>query len=194
MGSCGRCEGAGGYWALKDALDELQGLDPLRYFAEPVDEELEPTYRTVIPDPMDFATMRVKLHKGAYATPKDLADDFALLCRNALVFNTKHDNPFRRAAQTRRQPLVRSHLWFQGCRGSTQQVASHRFPCRRRGRGRPRRPRFSLRADPSFGSAQRYQHAGHTVHVVPFLSVLGERQAHTGDAVGLLDPRTVFAG
>lgn len=37
---------------LADALDELSGLDPLGYFARPVDEEAIPEYRTVIPDPM----------------------------------------------------------------------------------------------------------------------------------------------
>ena len=97
--SCRRCESASLYWSLKDALDELQGIDPLRYFAEPVDEDLEPTYRTVIPDPMDFSTMRTKLQRGEYTEYSELADDFALLCRNAIVFNTQLNNPFRRAAQ-----------------------------------------------------------------------------------------------
>ena len=96
--SCGRCESSSFFWSLKDALDEIQGLDPLRYFAEPVDEELEPTYRQVIPDPMDFSVMRTKLMRGEYTESKQLADDFALLCRNAIVFNTKNDNPFRIAA------------------------------------------------------------------------------------------------
>lgn len=49
--------------------DADQALDPLCYFAEPVDEETEPTYRTVIPDPMDFSTMRGKLYRGEYSRP-----------------------------------------------------------------------------------------------------------------------------
>lgn len=86
----------------QDALDELKALDPLLYFAEPVDEDAEPTYRSIIPDPMDFSTMRKKLMNGWY-TPgrerQELGDDFLLICRNALVFNTKLDNPFRIAAK-----------------------------------------------------------------------------------------------
>ena len=97
---CGRCEGMQLYWLLKDALDEVQGLDPLRYFADPVDAEAEPTYRIIIPDSMDFSTMKSKLNRGEYKVPKLLADDFALLCRNAIVFNTKPDNPFRNAARS----------------------------------------------------------------------------------------------
>ena len=97
--SCERCASSSLYWQLRDALDELQGLDPLRYFAEPVDEDQIPEYRTVIPDPMDFATMRVKLERGEYTAPKHLADDFRLLCRNAIVFNTNNGNPFRVAAK-----------------------------------------------------------------------------------------------
>ena len=36
---------------------------------------------------------------GEYREHKELADDFGLLCRNAIVFNTKLDNPFRLAAK-----------------------------------------------------------------------------------------------
>lgn len=45
--------------------------------------------------------MRVRLHRGQYAAPSHLLDDFALLCRNALVFNTRADNPYRIAAKAR---------------------------------------------------------------------------------------------
>ena len=117
VASCGRCEVEAEFHLLSDALDELQALDPLGYFATPVDEELIPEYRTVIPDPMDFGTMRARLHRGEYtregaarpiqqgaARPipegaSRLVNDFGLLCRNALVFNTKGDNPFRVAAK-----------------------------------------------------------------------------------------------
>uniref|UniRef100_A0A0D3KNP6 Bromo domain-containing protein n=1 Tax=Emiliania huxleyi (strain CCMP1516) TaxID=280463 RepID=A0A0D3KNP6_EMIH1 len=76
-------------------MDELQALDPLGYFAQPVDDEAIPEYRTVIPDPMDFSTMRVRLRRGEYSSPLQLADDFVLLCRNALVFNPSATNPYR---------------------------------------------------------------------------------------------------
>ena len=85
---------------LSDALDELQALDPLGYFAQPVDDEAIPEYRTVIPDPMDFSTMRVRLRRGEYSSPLQLADDFVLLCRNALVFNPSATNPYRVAAKS----------------------------------------------------------------------------------------------
>jgi hypothetical protein len=93
---------------MSDALDELESLDPLGYFGSPVDEELIPEYRSVIPDPIDFGTMRARLYRGDYTHSSQLVDDFALLCRNALVFNTKADNPFRVAATAlhRRGQLV----------------------------------------------------------------------------------------
>ena len=55
----------------QDALDELKSLDPFLYFAEPVDDDLEPTYRTIIPDPMDFSTMRQKLMDGGYTKGRE---------------------------------------------------------------------------------------------------------------------------
>ena len=67
---CAGCEGLSQLWMVKDALDELQALDPLHYFAEPVDEDVEPSYRSVIPDPMDFSSMRCKLHHGEYSNAK----------------------------------------------------------------------------------------------------------------------------
>ena len=43
--------------------------------------------------------MRSTLHAGQYEGAQALSDDFTLICRNALVFNTKKDSPFRIAAQ-----------------------------------------------------------------------------------------------
>ena len=47
--------------------------------------------------------MRAKLERGEYTAPKHLADDFRLLCRNAIVFNTNNGNLPRVAAK---QPHV----------------------------------------------------------------------------------------
>ena len=108
------------YRDLKDALDEVQSLDALRYFAKPVDNEIEPSYNQVIPDPMDFGQMRLRLLRGEYASPRALADDFRLLCRNAVVFNTCST---RVCAGT--LSVVEAALWSSGCikkKLSTQDV------------------------------------------------------------------------
>jgi hypothetical protein len=41
----------------------------------------------MIVSPMDFLTMRKKLEAGQYHSIRALADDFFLICKNAIVFN-----------------------------------------------------------------------------------------------------------
>jgi len=56
-------------------------------FAEPVTEEIAPTYFEVIRRPMDLTTMWKKLERGEYRNTQAVRDDLELMARNAIVFN-----------------------------------------------------------------------------------------------------------
>lgn len=63
-------------------------------FRQPVDPELQgiPHYRQIITNPMDFGTVKTKLKKGKYTTPKEFDHDMRLVFRNCYTFNPP-DNP-----------------------------------------------------------------------------------------------------
>ena len=73
--------------ALKPLLSLLVSEDQLLLFAEPVTEEIAPTYFEVIRRPMDLTTMANKLSRGEYRNAQGLRDDLELMARNALTFN-----------------------------------------------------------------------------------------------------------
>ncbi|KAK8301680.1 hypothetical protein V6Z11_D04G037300 [Gossypium hirsutum] len=53
---------------LEHFLDILQRRDTYEIFAEPVDPEKVEGYYEIIKEPMDFGTMRAKLHEGMYTS------------------------------------------------------------------------------------------------------------------------------
>ncbi|KAK8631261.1 hypothetical protein V6N13_080016 [Hibiscus sabdariffa] len=53
---------------LEHILDILQRRDTYEIFAEPVDPEEVDDYYEIIKEPMDFGTMRAKLHEGMYTS------------------------------------------------------------------------------------------------------------------------------
>ncbi|KAI3749415.1 hypothetical protein L2E82_20027 [Cichorium intybus] len=61
--------------------------DTYGVYAEPVDPDELPDYHDVIKHPIDFATTRKKLAKGAYLTLKDFEIDVYLICTNAMQYN-----------------------------------------------------------------------------------------------------------
>nr|KYP32491.1 Bromodomain and PHD finger-containing protein 3 [Cajanus cajan] len=51
---------------LEIIVDFLQRKDPQELFAEPVNPDVVEHYYDIIKQPMDFGTMRAKLHEGMY--------------------------------------------------------------------------------------------------------------------------------
>ncbi|KAK8976970.1 hypothetical protein V6N11_019644 [Hibiscus sabdariffa] len=82
---------------LEHILDILQRRDTYEIFAEPVDPEEVDDYYEIIKEPMDFGTMRAKLHEGMYTSLQQFQHDVYLIPRNAMHFNSPTTVYFRQA-------------------------------------------------------------------------------------------------
>ena len=84
--------------AASQVLSQLAREDRDRYFAEPLPIEwtLAMQYHSVVKEPMDFATMRGKVHDGEYGTDPRVAvpafrADFELTVNNAMAFHRPNE-------------------------------------------------------------------------------------------------------
>ncbi|GAV64950.1 Bromodomain domain-containing protein [Cephalotus follicularis] len=82
---------------LELILDVLQRRDTHEIFAEPVDPEEVEDYYEIIKEPMDFGTMRAKLHEGMYKSLQQFEHDVFLISGNAMHFNPSATIYFRQA-------------------------------------------------------------------------------------------------
>ncbi|PHU07598.1 hypothetical protein BC332_24087 [Capsicum chinense] len=82
---------------LELILDMLQRRDTHEIFAEPVDPTEVEDYYEIIKDPMDFGTMRAKLHEGMYQNLQQFEHDAFLIPKNAMHFNASGTVYFRQA-------------------------------------------------------------------------------------------------
>ncbi|KAL6988236.1 hypothetical protein U1Q18_013984 [Sarracenia purpurea var. burkii] len=82
---------------LELVLDILQRRDTYEIFAEPVDPKEVDDYYEIIKEPMDFGTMRAKLHEGLYNNLEQFEHDALLIPRNAMHFNSTATIFFRQA-------------------------------------------------------------------------------------------------
>lgn len=73
--------------ALDHLLTLLEKKDAQNFFAWPVTDTIAPGYSKIITKPMDFSTMRQKIEENQYNTVKELAEDFQLMCENAMKYN-----------------------------------------------------------------------------------------------------------
>lgn len=74
---------------ISKSLTSLKRMHDARFYKEPVDAvKLNiPQYHTIITQPMDLGTMERKLKNNQYSSPQAVADDFALMVNNTMVFN-----------------------------------------------------------------------------------------------------------
>ncbi|XP_059644606.1 uncharacterized protein LOC132286306 [Cornus florida] len=82
---------------LELILDILQKRDTHEIFAEPVDPSEVEDYYEIIKEPMDFGTMRAKLHEGMYSSLEQFEHDVFSISRNAMHFNSSATIYFRQA-------------------------------------------------------------------------------------------------
>ncbi|KAH0995079.1 hypothetical protein GBA52_018943 [Prunus armeniaca] len=82
---------------LELILDILQRRDTYEIFAEPVDPNEVEGYYEIIEEPMDFGTMRAKLHEGMYRNLEQFEHDAFLITENAMHFNSTATIFFRQA-------------------------------------------------------------------------------------------------
>ncbi|KAL3826214.1 hypothetical protein ACJIZ3_022243 [Penstemon smallii] len=74
-----------------------QKRDTYEIFAEPVDPDEVEEYYEIIREPMDFGTMRAKLHEGMYQNLEQFEHDVYLIPENAMHFNSSTTVYFRQA-------------------------------------------------------------------------------------------------
>ncbi|KAJ6365860.1 hypothetical protein OIU76_030608 [Salix suchowensis] len=82
---------------LEHIIDILQRRDTHEIFAEPVDPSEVEEYYEIIKEPMDFGTMRAKLHEGMYKSLEQFEHDVFLISGNAMHFNSSSTIYFRQA-------------------------------------------------------------------------------------------------
>uniref|UniRef100_A0A3N7GDU8 Bromo domain-containing protein n=1 Tax=Populus trichocarpa TaxID=3694 RepID=A0A3N7GDU8_POPTR len=82
---------------LEHIVDILQRRDTHEIFAEPVDPNEVEEYYEIIQEPMDFGTMRAKLHEGMYKSLEQFEHDVFLISGNAMHFNSSSTIYFRQA-------------------------------------------------------------------------------------------------
>lgn len=72
---------------LDHLLRALEKKDPHQFFAWPVTDDIAPGYSSIISEPMDFLSIRQKVDENEYTTLQEFADDFNLMCVNAIKYN-----------------------------------------------------------------------------------------------------------
>ncbi|KAB5552269.1 hypothetical protein DKX38_009580 [Salix brachista] len=82
---------------LEHIVDILQRRDTHELFAEPVDPNEVEEYYEITQEPMDFGTMRAKLHEGMYKSLEQFEHDVFLIPGNAMHFNSSSSIFFRQA-------------------------------------------------------------------------------------------------
>lgn len=83
---------------LDHLLRALEKKDPHQFFAWPVTDDIAPGYSSIISEPMDFLSIRQKVDENEYATLHEFADDFRLMCGNAIKYNHV-DTVYHKAAK-----------------------------------------------------------------------------------------------
>lgn len=94
---------------LENVLKALEKRDPHQFFAWPVTDDIAPGYSAIISKPMDFSSIRQKNEENKYATLQEFADDFQLMCDNAIKYN-HHETVYNKAARKLLQAGMRLFL------------------------------------------------------------------------------------
>ena len=120
MFACANWRGERTATLLLQVLNAVDKEDRDRYFAEPVTIEyaIHTQYHTIVKHPMDFLTMRNKLHANEYGTEVHAAvtafrADFELTCANAIAFH---------------RPNERCHIMARRMQRFGSGVIRHTFP------------------------------------------------------------------
>uniref|UniRef100_A0A7N0VDI5 Bromo domain-containing protein n=1 Tax=Kalanchoe fedtschenkoi TaxID=63787 RepID=A0A7N0VDI5_KALFE len=82
---------------LQLVIDILQRRDTYEAFGEPVDPDEVADYYVVVKEPMDFGTMRARLHEGMYTCLEEFEHDAFLIPKNAMLFNPPSSVYFKQA-------------------------------------------------------------------------------------------------
>ncbi|XP_069180388.1 bromodomain-containing protein 7-like isoform X2 [Procambarus clarkii] len=83
---------------LEHLLIILEKKDPQQFFAWPVTDAIAPGYSSIISQPMDFSTIKLKIQENAYSNLKEFQSDFELMCNNCMTYN-QQDTIYYKAAK-----------------------------------------------------------------------------------------------
>jgi hypothetical protein len=72
---------------LEGVLNELRDLPEASAFLQPVNAKKVPDYHKLIEKPVDFGTIRKRIHEKAYKKRDEFADDIKLLVENSQLYN-----------------------------------------------------------------------------------------------------------
>ena len=81
---------------------KIQHHDAPGIFSEPVSDEVAPNYSAIIKSPMDFSTLKGKVHARAYTTWRAFEGDLERICTNALTYNQKRSKVHKAASSLQR--------------------------------------------------------------------------------------------
>ena len=137
---------------LMSAIPRLIKFDFGKMFAEPVDCNAIPTYRSIVKEPMDLGTISKKLASGAYRTISDeslndaiirVLRDIELVWHNCFTFNLEGSAVYRMAEVLRRRfHRMASKSWncFVEDRVNLEVASYAKKLARERGAGRAQLP------------------------------------------------------
>ncbi|KAG1714070.1 Bromodomain-containing protein 9 [Nymphon striatum] len=74
---------------ITSLFKSLQKKDLDQFFAWPVSDVIAPGYSTIIPNPMDFSSMKQKIDKHEYSTIDEFKSDVKLICDNCMTYNQR---------------------------------------------------------------------------------------------------------
>jgi len=86
---------------LSSILPRLEKMDPNKFFALPVSDQIAPGYSQIIKDPMDFSAIKSRLNSGHYVKLQLFKADVELMCVNAMTYNTQDTIYYKTAKKLR---------------------------------------------------------------------------------------------
>ncbi|XP_059156185.1 bromodomain adjacent to zinc finger domain protein 1A-like isoform X2 [Physella acuta] len=81
--------------AAEELINELIKHEDSWPFLKPVDKKLVPDYYNVIKRPMDFGTIRNKIHAFTYKRPSEMLDDVRQIFNNCIEYNNRNSPEYK---------------------------------------------------------------------------------------------------
>ncbi|XP_013069196.2 bromodomain adjacent to zinc finger domain protein 1A-like isoform X1 [Biomphalaria glabrata] len=81
--------------AAEELINELIKHEDAWPFLKPVDKKLVPDYYSVIKKPMDFGTIRNKIHAFKYQKPSEMLDDVRQIFDNCIEYNNRNSPEYK---------------------------------------------------------------------------------------------------
>ncbi|EST07327.1 Bromodomain protein [Kalmanozyma brasiliensis GHG001] len=111
---------------LRAAIAKFEAADRFGYFALPVSKIDVPDYYDIIREPMDWATIKDKIHLKVYDTVGEMREDVLKIATNSMTYN-KPDTPYHKAATKILKMIPEVFAELQAIETSHLRVHEHRM-------------------------------------------------------------------